>query len=152
MSSFEVRKGCAMQNRRPEPVDQEYRFSEGVILSETDTEGIITFANHRFCRISGYEHDELIGRNHNIVRHPEMPRELFRRLWETIRQGKTWEGLIKNLRKDGRYYWVHTHIEPLRDGEVIRGYVAVRRPAEPAEIIEADLEYKALLIQEKARN
>jgi aerotaxis receptor len=141
-----------MERQRPEVVDQEYRFSgEGVILSETDPLGFITYANHRFCRISGYEMEELRGRNHNIVRHPEMPRELFRRLWETIQAGKAWEGLIKNLRKDGRYYWVHTHIEPIvREGEH-RGYVAVRHPADPDEILEAELRYKALLIQEKAR-
>jgi len=140
-----------MRRKRPEVLNEEYRFSQGVILSETDLRGIITYANRRFCQISGYERPELIGKNHNIIRHPDMPRELFRQMWQTIREGRSWEGVIKNLRKDGRYYWVHTHIEPLREGEEVRGYVAVRRPADPDEIIEAELQYKALLIQEKAR-
>jgi len=140
-----------MRRKRPQMVDEEYRFSQGVILTETDTKGIITFANRRFCQISGYERLELIGRNHNIIRHPEMPKAVFRQLWQTIQEGRSWEGVIKNLRKDGRYYWVHTHIEPLWKGGEMRGYVAVRRPADPDEIIEAELQYKALLIQEKAR-
>jgi aerotaxis receptor len=140
-----------MRRKRPQVVDEEYRFTQGIILSETDPQGIITYANRRFCQISGYERSELIGKNHNIIRHPEMPKEVFRQMWRTIQEGKSWEGVIKNLRKDGRYYWVHTHIDPLRNGEEIRGYVAVRRPADPDEIQEAELQYKALLIQEKAR-
>ncbi len=141
-----------MVRERPEVVNEEYRWKEdGVILSETDTNGVITYANHRFYRISGYDQGELLGQTHRVLRHPDMPREVFRRLWETIEAGKAWEGLIKNLRKDGRYYWVHTHVEPLwKDGK-IRGYVAVRRRAGADEIHEAELRYKALLIQEKAR-
>jgi len=140
-----------MRKERRQILNEEYRFSKGVILSETDPRGIITYANRRFCQISGYERSELIGQNHNIVRHPEMPKAVFQELWQTIRGRQAWEGLIKNLRKDGRFYWVHTHIEPLRNGGALRGYVAVRRPADPDEIIEAELRYKALLIQEKVR-
>jgi aerotaxis receptor len=131
--------------------NEEYRFSRGVIISETDPHGIITYVNRRFCQISGYDRSELIGKNHNIIRHPEMPRAVFRELWSTIERGETWEGFIKNLRKDGRFYWVHTHIEPLYQDGKISGYVAIRRPADPDEIVEAELKYKAQLIQEKAR-
>jgi aerotaxis receptor len=140
-----------MRQKDQRVFNEEYRFTGGVILSETDTRGIIIYANRRFCQISGYERRELIGKNHNIIRHPDMPKEVFRRLWQTIQEGKSWEGVIKNLRKDGRFFWVHTHIEPLREGGEIRGYVAVRRPADPDEIAEAELQYKTLLIQEKAR-
>jgi aerotaxis receptor len=130
---------------------QEYRFRDGVILSETDLEGFITYVNQRFCQVSGYEREELIGQNHNIVRHPEMPRGVFRQLWQTITEKEPWEGMIKNLRKDGRYYWVYAHIEPLfRDGRHV-GYVAVRRPADRDEVAEAERKYQSMLIQEKAR-
>jgi len=132
-------------------LDEEYRFRDGVILSETDLQGIITYANRRFCQISGYERKELIGSNHNIVRHPDMPKEVFRQMWQTLQAGDGWEGLIKNLRKDGRYYWVHTYIEPRWNTEAICGYIAVHRPPDPDEVIEVELQYKALLIQEKAR-
>jgi len=140
-----------MHLRQKRKGDEEYRFTMGVIISETDTRGIITYANRRFCQISGFDRSELIGKNHNIIRHPEMPKTVFKELWTTIERGERWEGVIKNLRKDGRFYWVHTHIEPLlREGR-ITGYVAIRRPADPDEVVEAELKYKALLIQEKAR-
>ncbi len=141
-----------MKPNRSRVSDEEYRFTQGVLLSETDSQGIITYVNRRFCQVSGYDREELLGKNHNIVRHPDMPLEIFRELWETIREGRSWEGLIKNLRKDGRYYWVHTHIDPLRNIEKDEeGYVAVHRPADPEEAREAELRYKTLLIQEKAR-
>jgi aerotaxis receptor len=140
-----------MRRKRPQVLDEEYRFTQGVIISETDLRGIITYANRRFCQVSGYDRSELVGKNHNIIRHPDMPKEVFRKMWQTIQEGKSWEGVIKNLRKDGRYYWVHTHIEPQWEGDEITGYIAVRRTADPDEIAEAALQYKALLIQEKAR-
>ncbi|MFO8156217.1 MAG: diguanylate cyclase domain-containing protein [Pseudomonadota bacterium] len=99
-----------------------------VITSTTDERGRILTASQAFCDISGYSKEELIGRDHNIVRHPDMPDALYADLWRTITSGRTWEGEVKNLRKDGGYYWVHVHIEPRFDREgVIIGYVAVRQ-------------------------
>jgi len=131
---------------------EEFHFTEGVILSETDTRGVITYANRRFSKVSGYDRDELIGKEHNIVRHPDMPKEVFRELWATIQSGSVWEGVIKNLRRDGRYYWVHAYITPVwREWQIV-AYLSVRRPAAPDEIAEAQLKYKSLLIHEQARN
>ncbi len=117
--------------KRPQPVDKEYFFSDGVIISETDLKGVITFANRKFCEISGYSKEELVGKPHNIVRHPDMPKAAFKELWETIVNGETWEGPIKNLRKDGRYYWVMSYVKPKLDenGKII-GYIAARKVPE----------------------
>ncbi|MCS7163046.1 MAG: PAS domain-containing protein [Bacteroidia bacterium] len=87
------------------------------LISETDTRGIITYANPKFCEVSGYLVEELLGKPHNIVRHPDMPKETFRALWETIKAGKIWQGEIKNRRKDGSAYWVLATVGPLLDKE-----------------------------------
>lgn len=99
-----------------------------VITSTTDLHGTITSVSQAFCEISGYTREELIGQNHNIVRHPDMPPTLYQGLWETISTGKTWQGEIKNLKKNGEHYWVDVYIEPLLNaiGEHA-GYIAVRQ-------------------------
>jgi len=131
---------------RPDPIDQEYQFQNGLIVSSTDLKGIITYANRTFCNIAGYSKQELTGKNHNIVRHPDMPKAAFKELWETIKAGKEWTGIVKNLRKDGLYYWVYSHITPVMDNErKITGYTAARRPATGAEIEEVIPVYKALV-------
>ncbi|MFK5976806.1 MAG: nitrate- and nitrite sensing domain-containing protein [Sulfurovum sp.] len=98
-----------------------------IISSTTDTKGIITDVSSAFCKISGYEKKELIGKGHNIIRHPDMPKSAFTDMWTTIKSAKTWTGEVKNLQKDGGYYWVTAHIEPLFDkrGE-IESYIAIR--------------------------
>ncbi len=134
---------------RPEPIDEEYKFSEGLIVSSTDLKGIITYANRKFCEIADYTKKELTGKNHNIVRHPDMPKAAFQDLWDTLKAGKEWTGIVKNLRKDGRYYWVYSHITPVFDesGNVM-GYTAARRPASETEIEESSALYKEMLAQE----
>ncbi len=92
------------------PIDQEYNFEEGMIVSSTDLKGIITYANRKFCEIAGYCKEELVGSNHNMIRHPDMPRAAFEELWSTLHAGKEWEGIVKNLRKDGMYYWVYAYL------------------------------------------
>ncbi|MEN8147565.1 MAG: HD domain-containing phosphohydrolase [Campylobacterota bacterium] len=98
------------------------------IVSKTDNKGIITYVNSAFCDISGYETDELLHRPHNIVRHPDMPKEVFQVMWETLQTGKKWKGIVKNLKKDGTSYWVDASISPIFDvkGEVVE-YIAIRR-------------------------
>ncbi len=131
--------------KRPEPIDEEYRFTDGLIVSSTNLKGIITYANRKFCEIAGYSKQELTGKNHNIVRHPDMPKAAFKELWDTIQEGKEWSGLVKNLRKDGKYYWVYSHIAPVFDTNgSITGYTAARRPASPSEIKECIPLYKEL--------
>ena len=135
--------------QRPDPIDEAFTFKEGLIVSSTDLKGIITYANRKFCTIAGYEKNELVGKNHNIVRHPDMPKAAFQEVWDTISEGKDWTGIVKNLRKDGKYYWVYSHISPVfSDGE-ITGYTAARRPASEDEISEIIPVYRDLLEKEK---
>ncbi len=87
------------------------------IVSEADTRGIITYANKKFCEVSQYSLDELIGKPHNIIRHPDMPKSTFKELWDTIKAGKIWQGEVKNRRKDGSHYWVYATVGPLLDAD-----------------------------------
>ncbi|NPA51346.1 MAG: PAS domain-containing protein [Aquificae bacterium] len=97
-----------------------------LIISRTDLKGTITYANETFAKISGYSVDELIGKPHNIIRHPDMPKSIFENLWSTIKQGKKWEGYIKNLRKDKGYYWVKTEISGIYKNGKLIGYKSMR--------------------------
>ena len=115
---------------RVTPIDEEYMYVGDVIISQTDLKGIIVYANRMFCDTSGYRADELNGQPHNIIRHPDMPKAAFEKMWETIKSGQSWNGLVKNLRKDGLYYWVDTEILPLKDADDnVTGYIAARKPA-----------------------
>ena len=134
---------------RPEAIDEEFLFEGRAIISETDTKGVITFANRKFCEIAGYTPAELKGQPHNIIRHPDMPKAAFAQMWETIKSGQSWNGIVKNLRKDGLYYWVETEISPVRDDEGnITGYIAARKPASRKNIDEVALTYKTMLEKE----
>ena len=98
-----------------------------VIISSTDPKGNITDTSRAFCEISGYSQQELIGSSHRIVRHSDMPESIYDELWSTIRQGKTWQGELKNKKKNGNYYWVHAYISPIFDEQrKITGYTAIR--------------------------
>lgn len=97
-----------------------------LILSTTDTKGRITFINQTFMEVSGFSEDELIGKAHNIVRHPDMPPEAFEDLWKTLKAGKPWTGLVKNRRKNGDFYWVLGNATPLVKNGTIIGYLSVR--------------------------
>lgn len=98
------------------------------IISKTDPKGNLTYVNDIFCEISGYTKEELIGQPHNIIRHPDMQKEVFKNLWETIQSGNTWRGKLKNKSKDGEAYYVDAHIFPLYhdDQKTIKGYMGVR--------------------------
>jgi len=135
---------------RPEAIDEEYLFEGRAIISETDTKGIITFANRKFCEIAGYTPAELKGQPHNIIRHPDMPKAAFAQMWESLKSGSPWHGLVKNLRKDGLYYWVDTEVSPVKDNEGnITGYIAARKPASRKNIEEVIGVYKTMLEKEK---
>lgn len=110
---------------------------EHVITSTTDLNGVIMSVSKAFCEISGYTEQELIGKNHNIVRHPDMPKALYDDLWRTIKQGKYWSGEVKNRKKNGEFYWVKVHISPNFDplGKII-GYTAVRQDITNEKLIE----------------
>ena len=97
-----------------------------LILSTTDTKGRITYINQTFVEVSGFSEDELIGKAHNIVRHPDMPPEAFSDLWKTLQAGKSWTGLVKNRRKNGDFYWVLGNATPLIENGNIVGYLSIR--------------------------
>jgi len=136
---------------KPTPINEEIVLDpKRYIVSETDEKGKITFVNDYFIEVSGYTEEELMGKAHSIVRHPDMPKVVFKLLWETITQGKNINAVVKNLAKDGRYYWIFTEFESRRDtdtGEII-GYHAARKSISKhvLEII-ADLYGKLLEIE-----
>jgi len=117
---------------KPEPLDEEVPFDGGVMITETDKAGIITYANRKFRELTGYTKEELIGSPHNINRHPDMPKAAFQELWETIKGGNYWEGFVKNMTAEGKYYLVVVWIKPKLDdnGEII-GYIAGRKIPDP---------------------
>ena len=107
--------------------DREVFLSAGKpIVSKTDLKGIITYVNQAFVEISGFERDELIGKSHNIVRHPDMPQEAFAWLWDTVKQGLPWRGIVKNRCKNGDFYWVEAYVTPIRENGNTIGYMSVR--------------------------
>ena len=103
-------------------------FEKNIIASKTDLKGKITYISDAFCAISGYSQEELLGKSHNIVRHPDVPKSAFKDLWDTIKSGKTWEGEVKNLKKNGEFYWVDAVVTPDFDANNnIVGYSAIRQ-------------------------
>lgn len=113
---------------KPDPVDIEVPFDGGVMITETDTAGIITYANRKFCTLTGYTKEQLIGSPHTINRHPDMPKAAFKGMWETIKSGKYWEGFVKNMTNEGKHYHVVVFIKPKLDEEGnIIGYIAGRK-------------------------
>ncbi len=97
-----------------------------VVISTTDTKGRITAVNQAFVDISGFSEAELLGSNHNIVRHPDMPPEAFADLWATLKRGDAWMGIVKNRCKNGDYYWVDAYVAPIYEGDTLLGYQSVR--------------------------
>jgi aerotaxis receptor len=121
---------------------QEKTVQEGIrLVSRTDTKGIITFANDNFVAQSGFSRDELLGSSHNIVRHPDVPPIVFEDMWDTLKKGLPWRGVVKNRCKDGDHYWVDAHVVPVRkNGETI-GYMSVRTAASREDIAKAEALY-----------
>jgi len=116
-----------MARRGQTIIDEEIFFDESEqLVSITDTRGTIIYANETFCRVAGYTQEELYRKNHNIVRHPDMPTAAFKDLWTELESGNHWQGIVKNLCKDGRYYWVDAYITPLFEKGVLTGYQSVR--------------------------
>ena len=137
---------------RPKPVDKEIKVKPNkFLMSVTDLKGDILRVNDYFCKICGYSKEELIGKPHNIIRHPDMPKAVFYIMWKYIKAGKNITAVVKNLAKDGRYYWVITDFEIRRDerGNINR-YMAFRYVPPRKIIYEIDLLYKKLLEIEKA--
>ncbi|WP_373001525.1 nitrate- and nitrite sensing domain-containing protein [Sulfurimonas sp.] len=135
-SATSIKKIISLTNKFSEDFEdsltllEQYKATvdKSFIVSKTDPKGIITYANETFCKISGYTEAELVGKPHNIIRHPDMPKDIFQEMWHTIKELKQpWSGEIKNLAKDGSSYWMNTHINPILDkeGNVIE-HIAMR--------------------------
>lgn len=118
------------------------------LVSETDGKGIIQFANDDFCKIAGYEIDELIGQPHNLVRHQDMPKKAFESLWNTVQGGNIWTGFVKNSTKSGGFYWVFATVFPFEDSSGGNGYLSCRRRASVDEIKSAEKLYKTWKTEE----
>lgn len=114
--------------RNNQPVQNiEFPFPPGeTLVSTTDLKGRILYCNAAFVAMSGFSREELLGQPHNIVRHPDMPEEAYRDMWQTIERGLPWSAPVKNRRKDGSYYWVLANVTPLMEGNAPVGYMSVR--------------------------
>ncbi len=133
-----------------EPTGRERSFSaDEIIVSKTDAKGRITYANDVFCRVALYAEHELIGQPHSIVRHPDMPRCVFKLLWDTIARGEEIFAFVKNMARNGDHYWVLAHVTPsfAADGTIL-GYHSNRRLPDRAEVARIEPVYAALLAEE----
>ena len=123
----------------------EVLLPDGALLaSQTDTGGRIIFANDTFIALSGFTREELIGAPHNLVRHPHMPKAAFRDLWETVKLGLPWEGLVKNRAKNGNFYWVRANVTPVVEDGELKGYISIRTKPGRDEVARAEAAYAAL--------
>jgi aerotaxis receptor len=129
--------------RNNQPVTQhEHLFSAAnMLVSATDLSGNIQYCNPAFIEVSGYSKEELIGQPHNLIRHPDMPREAFADLWATVRSGNSWTALVKNRRKSGDYYWVRANVTPVVERGAVVGYLSVRVIPTRDEVAQAEALY-----------
>ena len=126
-------------------IDEEVSFDGGIMITETDTNGIITYANRKFREMTGFSNEELIGSPHSISRHPDMPKGIFRGMWKVISAKKIWRGYVKSLRKDGKFYWALLYVQPkIDENNEIVGFVAGRKIAYRNSIKEAEEQYVKL--------
>ena len=134
-----------MQNKHANVTQKEVLFTTGeALVSKTDTRGVITYANDAFVAISGYSREELIGKSHNVVRHPDMPPQAFAWLWSTLKENRPWRGLVKNRCKNGDHYWVRATVAPIVENGKTTGFVSVRRVPTRSQISEAEALYRHL--------
>ncbi len=135
------------------PTSEERKLDgDSFIVSRTDTSGKITYANRTFMELSGFPERELLGIQHNIIRHPDMPRGVFHFLWEELNAGREFFGYVKNLCKDGGYYWVFANVTPDHDTQAQRvtGYYSVRRRPPESAIAVIEPVYQEMLRIEQA--
>ena len=134
------------------PVTQrEYPFPSGkTVVSATDLKGCLTYCNEIFVELSGYSREELLGQPHNLVRHPDMPEEAYRDLWDTVTKALPWTGVVKNRRKNGDHYWVAANVTPVMDGDRIVGYRSVRSEATREQIRAAESLYALMREEQKS--
>jgi aerotaxis receptor len=126
-------------------INEEVTFNnKEELVSVTDTRGVIVYANPDFCRVAGYEQIELVGQNHNMVRHPDMPKAAFADMWEKLKNKQSWRGAVKNRCKDGRYYWVDAFVTPVYECGELSGFQSVRTVLRPEFRASAEKIYQQL--------
>jgi aerotaxis receptor len=126
----------------PIALDVEYTFTQNLIY-EIDTDGIITYANQNFCQVTGFRKEELIGKNHSIFKHPDVPQELYENLWSTKKRLKQWFSTLKNMRRDGMYFRtdIHCTVKYSNDTEEVSGFIIVHKPTSTSNIEEETERY-----------
>ncbi|WAM52220.1 methyl-accepting chemotaxis protein [Vreelandella venusta] len=130
-----------MRNNQPVTQREIELQSDDFLVSRTDLKGRITYANPAFIEISGFQYEELIGAPHNLIRHPDMPPAAFENLWQTVKSGETWRGLVKNRCKNGDHYWVSASVTPIIEDDQVVGYASVRVQATREAIAQAEQAY-----------
>ena len=123
-----------MRNNTPVTQSEYLLNEESTLMSTTNTQSHITYANSAFIEASGYKEEHLIGEPHNVIRHPDMPPEAFGDMWFTLQQGQSWTGLVKNRRGNGDHYWVRANVTPVYQDETLTGYISVRNIPPRSEI------------------
>ena len=125
----------------PIALDVEYTFTKNLIY-EIDTRGIITYTNQNFCEVTGYRREELLGKNHSIFKHPDVPDELYDNLWSTKKRLKQWFSVLKNMRRDGMYFWSDIHCTVKYNNEnQLSGFIIVHKPTSTLNIEEETERY-----------
>ena len=140
-----------MKNKNTVPIQQERVMREDdFLVSKTDLKGRITYGNRIFIEFSGYSEHELLGSQHNIVRHPDMPRGVFKFMWDTLHQKQECFAYVKNMSKDGGFYWVFANVTPSLDARgQVDGYFSVRRKPRPEAIAMVSGLYRQMLAEER---
>lgn len=133
------------------PITQkEYEFADGeTLVSATDLSSRITYCNSAFIRISGFHNEELLGQPHNIIRHPDMPQEAYRDMWQTIQDGQPWSAIVKNRRKNGDHYWVVANVTPILDQGKPVGYLSVRTKPTREQVKTAEALYARMRLEKE---
>jgi PAS domain S-box-containing protein len=140
-----------MSKKQIQPTDREMVMEAGeIIFSKTDLKGRITYGNTTFMKYAGFDEADLIGTQHNIVRHPDMPRGVFKLFWDTLQQGQEIFAFVKNISRDGSFYWVFANVTPSVDqaGSIL-GYYSVRRKPNPKAIETISALYREMLSAEQ---
>lgn len=128
--------------------DNEMLLDEtSLLVSETDARGVIVYADETFVKYSEYTLEELIGKSHNIIRHPDMPKSAFKELWGNVKSGKVWQGFVKNRTKNGKFYWVYATVFPFGKDH----YLSVRKMASREEVAKYEALYREMRAQEGGR-
>ncbi len=134
-----------MQHNTPITTQEKTFEKNEKLISTTDLKGNIIHCNDAFVKVSGFDRSELIGSSHNIVRHPDMPQDAFQIMWETIKQGKAWMGLVKNRCKNGDFYWVDAYVIPVTEAGKVVGYESVRTVPNREDVLRAEKVYRKIV-------